>query len=33
VTVTDFPSAELYTIKGLVTYYNQFFIDIGTQSV
>jgi hypothetical protein len=30
---TDFLSVEVYTIKGLITYYILFFIDIGTRSV
>ena len=32
-TATDFLSVEVYTIKGLVTYYILFFIDIGSRSV
>src|SRR3982074_2716383 len=32
-TATDFLSVEVYTIKGLVTYYVLFFIDIASRSV
>ena len=32
-TATDFLSVEVYTIKGLVTYYILFFIDIASRSV
>jgi putative transposase len=32
-TATDFPSVEVYTIKGLVTYYILFFIEIASHSV
>jgi hypothetical protein len=32
-TAADFLSVEVYTIKGLVTYYILFFIDIASRSV
>ena len=32
-TATDFMSVEVYTIKGLVTYYILFFIDIASRTV
>ena len=32
-TATDFLSVEVYTIRGLVTYYILFFIDIASRSV
>ena len=32
-TATDFLSVEVYTIKGLVTYYILFFIDLASRSV
>jgi hypothetical protein len=32
-TATDFLSVEVYTIKGLVTYYILLFIDIASRSV
>jgi putative transposase len=32
-TATDFLSVEVYTIKGLVTYYIPFFIDLASRSV
>jgi hypothetical protein len=32
-TATDFLSVEVFTIKGLVTYYVLFFIDIASRSV
>jgi len=32
-TATDFLSVEVYTLKGLVTYYILFFIDIASRSV
>lgn len=32
-TATDFLSVEVYTIKGLVTYYILFFVDIASRSV
>lgn len=32
-TATDFPIVEVCTLKGLVTYYILFFIDIASRSV
>lgn len=32
-TATDFLSVEVYTIKGLATYYVLFFIDIASRSI